>query len=757
MGITTCLYALILSLIVQLQAAHISTMNPSNNPATITLEQDAHQLHFYPKTGALTSTNQQGLQKILSTAVYEQANFEVISQNDTSLQVQYPAIGLSCQIIFPANLEIKTQFTSTKSQTIRWPKVPISKKDDYLIWPKNGGYYIPFSDSLFARYFVRRSVNTLTLSLPFWAIERKDATTMYLMENPFHNVAKFQADEKAMYLILEHEFTPNAALSAPHELLITDLKNQSPIAPALYFRERLIQQNKLRSFQEKMEEVPTLAQMIGAPWAHLVEGLSISKYDIRAGKWLEFVRALCRDGQQQKGFVGQAWSKLPKANKKELLEMAKAERLNHYQKKVFIRSLSHLLKGDWKSGEFSTVKRANAEQLYKIYPTFLLPPKDWGDGISIRMIDALKEAGLERMILQASGHQEVADRKEVVAYANEKGFLFGVYDSYHSIHDPSTSDSDDSWPTAQMNEDLFENGRMKKENGTYYGGFKGRGGLVNPITVRTYYEERVAKNFAEVPYSYYFIDCDAFGEYYDDYQEGSGISQQEDLAERINRLDWLRQTQKVPIGSEKGIYLFANYLDINEGVAVPIFGFGDKGMKNRKSPYYTGSYWPPEMMENKFKEVPLKERYYHLFLNPKFKIPLWETVYHDCLVSTAHPAVPSLKYSNAKTDLALSEIFYQYPPVYNLNMAFFEQHKKRIVHHYQFYRQTHPKTVHHPVTAFDFLTEDRLVQHIQFGKIQMVANFGATPYLYNSQTIAAKSVLFIDEDGSSSSFNPNAF
>lgn len=755
MGLSLYIYTLILSLIALPTGTPLSSLDAST--AEIVLKQNGNRLHFEPKTGALTSSPQAGPKKVISQAVYEYPNVEIISENDTALQVGYPDMGLSCQIIFQDNLEIKVQFSSTKAQNIQWPKVPISKKDDYLIWPKNGGYYIPFSDSLFAKYFVRRSVKTLTLSLPFWAVERKAATTLYLMENPFHNTAKFQADAEWMHLILEHQFTANAALSEPHELLITDLSNRSPIAPALYFRERLVKQNKLRTLQEKIEEAPIVERMIGAPWAHLVEGLSISQYDIRAGKWLEFVRAFCKDGQQQKGFVGQAWPKLPKTNKKELLEMAAAERLTHYQKKVFIRSLSHLLKGDWKNGEFSTVKRANAEQLYKAYPAFLLPPKSWGDGISIRMIDALKEAGLERMILQASGHQEVADRKEVVTYANENGFLFGVYDSYHSIHDPSTSDTDNSWPTAQMTADLFENGRMRKEDGTHYGGFKGTGGLVNPITARTYYEGRVTKNFAEVPYSYYFVDCDAFGEYYDDYQEGSVISQQEDLAERINRLNWLRQTQKVPIGSEKGIYLFANYLDINEGVAVPIFGFGDKDMKNRKSPYYTGSYWPPEMMENKFKEVPLKEKYYHLFLNPKFKIPLWETVYHDCLVSTAHPAVPSLKYSNAKTDLALSEMFYQYPPIYNLNMAFFEQHKKRILHHYEFYRQTHPKTVHHPVTAFDFLTEDRLVQHLQFGKIQLVANFSTSPYRYKEQTIAAKSVLFMDEDGTFSSFNPDAF
>jgi Glycosyl hydrolases related to GH101 family, GH129 len=179
--------------------------------------------------------------------------------------------------------------------------------------------------------------------------------------------------------------------------------------------------------------------------------------------------------------------------------------------------------------------------------------------------------------------------------------------------------------------------------------------------------------------------------------------------------------------------------------------------KDKNSPYYRGRYWPPEMSEIAFKEIPMKEKHQHKNFDPRFKIPLWEAVYHDCLISTAHPSSPSLKYSNVKTDVALTEMFYQYPPVYNLNFDFFQDNKDRIVHHYKFYRSTHAKTINFPVTEFEFLTEDRLVQRIQFGDIQIVANFSLNSYQFKGDDVPGKSILYIDKNGNHSYFNPENF
>jgi len=735
-----------------------ATLTYANNSTPLTLRQGGHALRFYPKSGLLEYANSQGYSELLSDSIFHLPSFKIQTKNDSSLSIYYPDMGLTCQLVFEENLEIKVKFSSTKPQTIYWPNVSISKANHFLIWPVNEGYYIPFSDTLFAKKFDGKKVDATYLSLPFWAVEKESATSMYEMVNPFYDAILFENQDSTMELRVQHRFTPNAALKEPYEIKIMHLSNRSPITPALHFRKELQEKDDLVSFVQKIESVPLTKRMIGAPYARLISGQFITKYDIRKGKHLPFVRAIIKDVQSKKGFVAAQWERLEPYQKDLMKQIAQSEGLNNYQQKVFIRILNALLKEEGVNDEFTKNKRKNAERLFADYPEYLLPPKLWGVGVSIRMIDALKDAGIDRMILQATGRQIAFDRKEVAEYAFERGYLFGIYDSYKSIHDPSTYGTDDSWETAQMPKALFDSVRMKQEDGSYYPGFKSIGGIANPKAIRSYYEKRINTNFEEVPYSYYFIDTDAFGEYYDDYSQNHPLTQQEDAAQLIGRLKWLRAQKMVPIGSEKGTCFFSNVLDINEGVATPIFGFRDKDMrKDKNSPYYRGRYWPPEMQEISFKEIPMKATYQHRKFDPRFKIPLWETVYHDCLISTAHSASPSLKYSNVKTDVALTEMFYQYPPFYNLNFDFFRNNKDRIVHHYKFYSQAHPQTIKFPVTKFEFLTDDRLVQSIQFGTIQLVANYSSTYYQFKGQEIPSKSILFIDEKGNHSYFDPENF
>jgi hypothetical protein len=751
-------FILLLTLI-RLKSQDFSKLAHKNTTSDFILYQNGHSLFFNPRSGLLEYRTSRNSQELISDSVFNFANYTVLVQNDSLLFIDYPARNISCRLEFKKNLDILVKFTSTESQSICWPRISISKINDHLIWPGNEGYYIPFSDSLFAKSFNGRKINSLSLSLPFWAIEDTLSTIMYEMINPFRNEILFEEKDSVMDMKVQHLYTSNskAALKEPHYLNIIHLSNHSPITPALYYRKKLEENNDLVTFDRKIESLPMAGRMIGAPLAHLIPALFITKYDILEGKMIPLAKAICKDGPRHEGFVGQQWSKLKPDQRDFLKQIASSDRLNNYQVKAFVRMLGGWFHEEGVNEEFAKDKRKNAELFYAAYPGYLLPPEQWGVGVSFRMIDALRNAGINRMILQAEGHQIASDRREVAGYAFDQGYLFGVYDSYHSIHDPSSYGTDNSWETAQMQGIPFDSVRMMKDNGSYYAGFKSLGGLANSRAIRSYFEKRISEKFDEVSYSYYFIDCDAFGEYYDDYSTLHPITREEDAAERMDRLKWLRDRMQVPIGSEKGIFLFSNILDVNEGVTVPFFGLQDEDMKNKNSEYYRGAWWPPEMLEIKFKEVPVKEKYWHLYLDPRFKIPLWETVYHDCLISTAHPLTPSLKYSNVKTDIALTEMFYQYPPLYNLNYDFFLENKDRIVHHYEFYSKTHAISVRSPVTEFEFLTRDRLVQRIQFGGFQMVANYGKESYQYKDYDIPAKSILYIDEDGTHGNFSPENF
>ncbi len=730
----------------------------SGRTIILTLTQGQHELHFNPKTGSLEYYDGHGYSEFLSDSAFSFAGYQVENRCDSSLTIRYSELGLTCQVTFTRDLVAGIKFKSTRPQTLSWPRVSISKAGQFLIWPQNEGYYIPFCDSLFARKFDGRTVNASTLSLPFWAVMKDPLTVMYEMTSPFHNETLFADRGNTMDLMLQHRYTPNEALAEPYEIRIIHLSDRSPIGPALYFRSELERMDDLVKLTQKMESVPLIGRMIGAPQGRLISGPFISKYDVVNGNFIGLAKAIRNDIQDHRGYVNNNWRKLEPDQKDMINQVANSERLNNYQEVSFIRALGAFLSDEGVNDEFAKHRRENARQFYEAYSEYLLPPEEWGTGVSLRMINALKDAGIDRMILQATGYQITYDRKEVVKHAFDLGYLFGIYDSYHSIHEPSAFGTDDSWETAQMKGVSYDSVRMRREDGSAYPGFRSTGGLANPKAVRNFFEKRISEKFEEVPFSYYFIDCDSYGEYYDDYAENHPMTQEEDASQRMDRLKWLRSSFRVPVGSEKGTWLFSNILDINEGVTVPVFGFRDKDMHtNQDSPYFLGHYWPPEMMEIAFKEVSIKAEYQHLYFDPRFKIPLWETVYHDCLISVAHPASPGLKFSEVKTDVALTEMFYQYPPVYNLNFDFFRKNKDRIVHEYQFYSLTHPKTVYFSVTGFEFLTPDRLVQHIQFGRFQLVANYSQDPYRYLDVNIPGKSVVFIDENGDCNYFDPENF
>jgi hypothetical protein len=382
----------------------------------------------------------------------------------------------------------------------------------------------------------------------------------------------------------------------------------------------------------------------------------------------------------------------------------------------------------------------------------------WGDGVSLAMLKRFQEADLNRLRLCVAGWEGVEKRPGVARKADELGYLFGTYDSFHSIHDPALIGTDRSWSTAQFGQALYDSGRILKSDGTPWGGFKGVGAKLSPIAARPYVEQRVRHNMQNVPYSYYFVDCDAFGEYYDDYTAGRPIGQADDAQARIDRLQWISNTFQVPVGSEGGCHLFAPTIHVSEGIFGPGFGWGDPDHKNRQSPYYLGGYWPPEGPAVFVKQVPMKETYQFFHYDPRFHLPLYEIVYHDSVITTHSWGNGSLKFNNMLDTVELTELLYLVPPLYHLNLDEFAKHKESIVRHYAVFSPLHRQFGFAQMTDFRWLTEDRLVQCTKFGKhIEIVANFSPAPYTHRSHAIPGRSILSYNEDtGETKTFTPQA-
>lgn len=365
----------------------------------------------------------------------------------------------------------------------------------------------------------------------------------------------------------------------------------------------------------------------------------------------------------------------------------------------------------------------------------------WGDGISQKMIRQFHEEGFDRARFCIDEERATEENPKTAVAADELGYLFGTYDAYHSIHDPALAGTDQSWNTAQFDRKLYETGAIVRKDGKKRAGFKEIGYLLSPIAARPYVEQRVRENMKKVPYNYYFIDCDAYGEVFDDYSPNHPATQAEDAAERNSRMAWIRDTFGVVIGSEGGSAYSTPVVHVVEGMISPVIGWSDPDMRDIKSSYYIGRYYPPEGPEIFIKTVPIKEKYNYLYYNPRFHLPLYETVFHDSVVATHHWGSGSLKFKEVQNDVALTELLYQVPPLYHFNLKEFEKRKEPIKSFYTKFSPLHRELGFSRMTGFAWLTEDRLVQQTVFDDaVEITANFRETDYTGQDGAIPKRSV-----------------
>jgi hypothetical protein len=289
----------------------------------------------------------------------------------------------------------------------------------------------------------------------------------------------------------------------------------------------------------------------------------------------------------------------------------------------------------------------------------------------------------------------------------------------------------DTWETAQFDDpSLYETGAILKANGLPRKGFKQKGHLLSPAAARPHVERRVASLMKAFRCNSWFVDCDAFGEVFDDYAPAHLATQASDAAERVSRMRWIGDTYHAVIGSEGGSAFAAGAIDFAHGIMTPVVAWGDPDlMKDKKSKFYLGAYYPSDGPAIFFKQVPMKDEHRRLYADPKFRLPLYQIVFHDSVVATHQWGYGSLKFEDPGRTRELLELLYNVPPLYHLNQAEWRKRKDEIVAHLAFFAPLHKRAALLPMTGFEWLTEDRTVQRTTFGdSVELTANFGDAVY-----------------------------
>ena len=663
-------------------------------------------------------------------------------------------------------LEFIQDAPASDTQNFTWPVIENTESIHGYIFPFSEGSYVPKDDATWQDFLCEQGpINTTAgLSMPFWGLDLGERTLTYILTNPFNNQILFRKPETSDFgMQVSHAFTPNWERKTYGVRL--SLGAASPVEPAKHYRQWMIDKGKFVSFAEKIGKVPEAEKLLGAAHVYLWGGKLLSQYDVT--DWKAFATKLSLGGGENTvGTVGKhIFSQLNTETQEVVRDMTRADYSSNYSRRVVSRALSEQLEkpdfynaSAWAEIPFAPeteklvsqdvitlslpeIYRRNCLLLYAAFPDTLRHPDEWGDGFSVKMLERFAESGLDRLWLGVDSWQEGFRHPTAVAKAKELGYLVGPYDSYHSIHHPNEKDT---WETAQFDLSLYETGAIVNADGTKNRGFKKKGYHLSPIVAQPYVEARVDGIVAQMPtdFNSWFIDCDAYGEFFDDYSTSHPATQVDDMNARLARIAWIRDTYNMVVGSEGGAAYAAATLHFAHGMTVPVIGWGDPDMKEKTSPYYIGGYWPPEGPAIHIKQVPLKPNYLYLYFDPRFRLPLYQIVFHDSVVTTNHWGSGSLKFENAIETLALLELLYNVPPLYHLNMAEFSKHQAWIKRHYAFFSPLHRQVGGQAMTDFEWLRDDKQIQRTEFGDVvEIFANFGAGAFEYGDVVIPTRSVV----------------
>lgn len=646
-----------------------------------------------------------------------------------------------------------------------------SESDSTKGWilPLFEGVYAPSGDAKWISYLTNRGEMNTTegLTMPFIGLDFENFTLTCIMTNPFNNQLTFGKNESGrLEARLKHQFTRNNPVKEYG--VVFQIGKNFPVEPAKIYREWLMKRGEFVSLREKIKRTPEAEKLLGAPhvylWGEELMGIS----DVL--DWKQFAKELQAGGASAESSPARRIRSLLKPTARDAVtNLLRSEYPDKYTKSLVLEDLNaSLLKRDfhdeaaWRgiplSAESSAllkkahanlttaeIARLNCALLFAAFPKLLSPPEKWGNGVSPKMITELATAGFDRLWLGSGSWDGFINRPETVDTARKAGFLIGPYDSFHSMHSPKEADT---WETAQFGAELYQTGAIVNVDGSKRHGFKKKGFLLSPVAARPFVEKRVGNLMNQFHANSWFIDCDGFGEYFDDYSEAHSATQLSDMLARNSRMAWIRDKFGAVIGTEGCSSGVASTVHFAHGVMTPVIGWGDPDLKDKKSKYYLGAYYPPSEPSVFFKTVPIKEEYRSIFYEPRFRLPLFQIVFHDSVIATHHWSNPSLKFIEVAGTVELLELLYNVPPLYHLNQQEFQKRKVLIKRHYDFFSPLHRELAVLPMTDFTWITDDRLVQQTTFNDgTRLIANFSEKEFVCSGKSIPKRSLGVFKRNG----------
>lgn len=689
---------------------------------------------------------------------------ENLKEDKNTKSWSYPEKGMDV-VVENQKEYVDVSFNSTKesSAKLNWPKL----EGEHYYLPIGEGKSIPSNDDIWKQYFEENNELDLNeaFSMSFVSVVQNNSSAVIVMENNFDKqLIKKNSKEQNLSFEVESSFNQfNQKMPLKFRIYLAD---NNPVSAAKLYQTDRIKEDKFMTLSEKAADNKNIEKLYGAPHIYFWQNRILTEKDINWQKITtvndqffshigDLLEKHYEDGRSEfdQAIVTLKNNEAYKYEKNTILTGINTVLVypdfydNTLFKKLDAEKVSFLEKD---KNELPTEKRIGINKL--ILKDFLGDSvgsiESWGQTTTTDVIKEMKKSGIENAWIGLANWNQGLINPSFVKEAVDSNYLIGPYDSYQSIHSNPSID----WNTAgfRNNEEVYNSKTIMKPDGEYISGFLGKGRKVNQTLIKDEAEYRLDKVLTKkVPFNTWFVDTDAAGEIYNDYSSEHQTGIQQDVDARIERTQ-LWNGKGLVVGTETGNDYFNKGMVFAHGLETPVIAWSDEDMrKNKESDYYVGGYASMnDTIPGRYsKQVPIKDEYKKLYLNPAYNVPLYKLVYNQSVITTHHWEWDSYKIKDEVESRRLTEYLYNVPPLIHLDSNTWNERKSDIVKNVEIWSQFQKEALLNEMTEFNYLSADKLIQKTSYGdNMTVIVNYSDEVFKKDNIELAPKTGV-IEMDG----------
>lgn len=369
----------------------------------------------------------------------------------------------------------------------------------------------------------------------------------------------------------------------------------------------------------------------------------------------------------------------------------------------------------------------------------------WDKARDVELAKEMKSSGVEKaLILWDANHTPYPE----IGYDNklkELGYATGGYELFTDLktRDTATYDVDPNGPMRfahTVYPGKFNQLAARKNDGkTYFNQF---GHTTCPEAIRPEIYRKVDAKLKEFPHETFFLDVYQANSLFECYSNDHRLTREQFAKEVVKNHQIMEDKYHQYLGGEWGAEYVNAHVAYVHGMMTLQRTWWGSGIEKKGTIYYTGDWKsnsrPTQMVGTRV----ANDQYLKYSINEYTRIPLYELVYHDAVVTSwrwedGNHHTPEIWW---KKDLF--NMLYGSAPLWNLDRERWEEYKYTFIESYKNVCPWLEQIGYDELVSHRFVTPDHKIQESVFssGKI-IVVNFGDTDVNLDGKILKAKSYL----------------